>query len=92
MERFHYDAAEDRLIIERVEDVEPVLDANKRAFDVDNKRFGKGPMHKMASIPMIVIEKVKRETGVDLLLDRKAMIEFCNDRDNALFRVRPGRL
>jgi len=49
-------------------------------------------MHKMATIPMIVIEKVKRETGIDLLTDRKAMAEFCNDRDNALFRVRPGKL
>lgn len=92
MERAYYDEMEDRLTVERVEDVSSVLEKNKRAFDVDNKRFGKGPMHHVARIPVIVIDKIRNETGIDLLKDEKALKTFLNDPDNRLFRTRPGRI
>jgi hypothetical protein len=91
-ERHVYDDMEDKLYIERVQDVQPILEANKRAFDVDDRRFKNEAFNHVARIPMIVIEKVKRESGIDLLKDEKALKKFLNDPDNKLFRTKPGRI
>lgn len=91
VERMHYDEMDDRLFIAQSEDIQPVLDANKRAFEVDDKRFNK-PINHVARIPMIVIDKVRNEIGVDLLKDDKALKEFLNDPENKYFRTKPGRI
>lgn len=53
------DDGDDRITVETVEDVEPVLDANKRAFNEAPKSW-KGDMHKVASIPSVVITELCR--------------------------------
>lgn len=87
----HYDEQEDRLTFHTVQDVEPILDANKAAFDPDSKRWGQQFNH-VARIPLVVIEKWKNEKGIDLLNDEKALREFLNDRDNLFFRTKPGKI
>jgi hypothetical protein len=89
---YKWDEPEERLVIQRVQDVEPILEANKRAFDVDDKRFKSEAMNHVARIPMVVIEKVKAETGVDLLNDEKALRAFLNDPDNRFLRTKPGKI
>lgn len=59
-----YDEAEDKLTIERVQDVEPLLIHNKAEAE-DFTRYG--DLCKIASIPMVLIEKWKNEEGVDIM-------------------------
>ena len=67
---FSYDNTDDKSVIHSVQDVEPLLDLNKREQTGDSMyATGRGPagMHKVASIPLIIIEKWKAELGVDVM-------------------------
>jgi hypothetical protein len=89
--RAHYDESSDKLIIERIQDVEPILESNKRAMN--NACAGwKGEFHRVASIPLVIIEKYKNEKGIDLMNDKEALNSFLNDRDNRCFRTKPGKI
>lgn len=63
-----YDHTTDSIVVNRVQDVEPLLELNKKELNGDSMY---GPqansgMRKVASIPLVVIEKWKRELGVDV--------------------------
>lgn len=90
--QFLYDTTTDKFAIRAVQDVQPILDANKAAFDHDNRTWKGDGMHHVARIPMVVIEKFKAEKGIDLLTDQAAMQQFLNDPDNRLFRTKPGQI
>lgn len=64
--RFHYRASDDTTIIERVQDVESILEANKReaAAKAQGAKRAKD-MRKVASIPLIVVEQWLKQ-GVDV--------------------------
>ena len=67
---FSYDHTDDKGVIHSVQDVEPLLDLNKREQTGDSMyATGRGPagMHKVASIPLVIIEKWKAELGVDVM-------------------------
>ena len=85
-----YDESEDRLIIERVQDVEPILEANKRAFN-DADTSWKREMNHVARIPKVIIDEYMKR-GINLLADEAALKRFLNDPDNRLFRTKPGRV
>ena len=92
--RLHYHAADEKLTIERVQDVEPIIEANKRQFDVDDKRFRRTFNH-VARIPNIVLEKWAKDNGMkydELMRDHAKFRRFLNDPDNKLFRTKPGRI
>lgn len=62
--RFHYSNHDDTWAIERVQNVEPIVERNKReAREGVNDR---GEFRKVASIPLVVVEKWKNELGVDV--------------------------
>ena len=86
----HYDESADRLHIQTVQDVEPILEANKRAFNHDDRQFNQQFNH-VARIPLIVIEQ-QRKLGNDLMGDEAALRRFLNDSDNAFMRTKPGRI
>jgi len=63
-----YDHDTDSIVVNRVQDVQPILDLNKKELNGDSMY---GPqtnngMRKVASIPLVIIEKWKRELGVDI--------------------------
>ena len=67
---FSYDNTDDKSVIHSVQDVEPLLNLNKREQTGDSMyATGRGPagMHKVASIPLIIIEKWKAELGIDVM-------------------------
>lgn len=86
---------DDKLIIKRVQDVEPILEANKRAFNEHSTKgnlFG-GTFHHVAEIPVIVIEQWKKE-GIDFYNKEhwpKVMAKL-NDPDYRYLRTMPGRI
>ena len=66
-----YDPDGDKLVQHSVQDVEPLIELNKKEYNrdyihggVETKETG---MRKVASIPLIIIEKWKAEHGVDIM-------------------------
>jgi hypothetical protein len=64
-----FDRADNKLFIRRFEDIEPVLDENAYARNHQgNNGYGKSRnWRKIGSIPMIVVEQILREKGVNIL-------------------------
>jgi len=63
VEKLHYIEADDKLVIEQVQDVEPILEANKRAIS-ENEGFKSEVFNKVASIPETLALKWCREKGI----------------------------
>lgn len=92
-EYFHYDAGNDTYTIETVEDVGPILEANKKMYNADDQGWMKGREgRRVATIPNIIIEKWKRELGVDLFDKNhdQAVRRLLNDPDWRYLRTAPG--
>jgi len=95
--KFKYDHSEDEVVLQNVQDVEPLLELNKKELTGDSM-YGTGDnavgMRKVASIPLVVIEKWKRELGVDIMNknDWPKIKQLLNDPENRFFRTREGRL
>lgn len=90
--KFHTDNGD--LIVERIQDVEPILEANKRAFNGARDGWG-GDFHHVASIPNVVIEKWCNEKGftfADFMRDKRLVKRFLNDSENKFLRTRPGKI
>jgi GTP-sensing pleiotropic transcriptional regulator CodY len=68
---FKYDEGEDKIILKNTQDIEPLLKLNKQELNGDSMYGGvetkDKSMRKVASIPLIIIEKWKRELGVDVM-------------------------
>jgi hypothetical protein len=79
------------------QDVEPILEANKRAYN-DAPTNWKGDFHHVARIPQSEIPGLMKEfncTYQQLLCDpdiRKKLIAKLNSNDHRFLRTRPGRL
>lgn len=92
--KFHVDV-DGNLTVEQVQDVEPVLEANKKAFNAvgDHNRYTGRDMYRVASIPNIVIAQWMKE-GVDLFNPdhAQAVKRKLNSPEYAYLRTRPGRI
>ena len=74
-------------VIETVQDVSTITDANKRQYNDTPDRFR--DVNKVASIPLPVYYELKRKGIAD---DPKALRKWLNDADNRVFRTRAGTL
>lgn len=96
--KYHYDQSADRLIIERVQDIEPIIEENKRKINALNGHESsrwKGDFHHVASVPEVVVEKWCKDHGftfADFIRDPKISKRFLNDSCNAHFRTKPGKI
>ena len=76
------------VVIENESDVEDVVEEAKTLYNMHDERARwAGDVHHVASIPMIILMELNR-TGV--LHDQKKYKEWLNERDNRVFRTRPG--
>lgn len=106
IERWYRDA-DGKVVVETIQDAEPILDANKREYNNAPSDFRKGSFHKMASIPAAVIDKVCNEglpeAGIDKISFRELVAAktdkaqriwkyLLNAREFRSFRTRPGRM
>jgi len=88
--RVHFDDGEDKLIIENVQDVEDVLEANKREQTEDHRGYTPSRnMRKVASIPNVVAYDLMKK---GIWNDPVAMKKWLNDPDNRYFRTSEGRV
>lgn len=84
---FNYDNETGDSIITSEQETAGTVEFNKAQFNDAPQRFGNGTFHKVASIPLVVLEDLKRRGIVD---DPDAMKRWLNDPDNRYFRTRPG--
>jgi hypothetical protein len=86
-------ADESRYTIEMEADVEPVVERNKRLYDLDDRGYTPSrSMQHVASFPPIVIEIFKQRYGADpLKKGNEALLNrLLNDPDLRFFRTAPG--
>ena len=93
-----YDHDEDKLVQHSVQDISPMLELNKKEYNkdymhgsVDTPELG---MRKVASIPLVIIEKWKHELGVDIMNKEHwpKIKRLLNDPENRFFRTKKGHL
>ena len=83
------------LIIQTVQDVSGIVEANKKEFNKYDERakWSDDPYgNKVASIPLTVIDDLNK-LGIMrwfTVLDEKRFRHWLNQRDNQAFRTRPG--
>lgn len=92
--RLLYDETEERVVVHRRQDVEPILERNKALYNDDAK--GWSPTREwryVAHIPNIVVEQWMKE-GINVYdpNDEKKVIERLNDPAWRYLRTAPGRI
>jgi hypothetical protein len=84
---FHADP--ENIRIETVQDVTDIVEANKVTFNSTDERARWGEWQRVAHIPLVVLEDLKKKKIAE---DPKAMKAWLNDPNNRAFRTRPGRV
>jgi hypothetical protein len=91
---YNFDDAEQEIVLETVQDVEPVIEANKAALNnVDNRRYGDGKL--VASIPIVIMLQLVSKGILSpkfAVLDEKRFSDWLNSSENCWFRTWPGRV
>lgn len=96
-EVFHKDMNTGEIVLETTANVKEITDDAKARYAMVDERAAwntgtENDLNHVAYLPMEIWDKVRRETGVNLLTDRKALKEWVNNPDNLHFRTRPGRI
>lgn len=76
--------------IENLQDAEPIAETTKASFNSTDERANwKGDWHLVASIPNSIYYDLQRK---GITKDPVAMKKWLNERDNRVFRTRPGKV
>lgn len=94
--QFNYDHDEDKVVLKNTQDVQPILEMNKKEMAGDSP-YGlqNNPnMRKVASIPLVIIEKWKRELGIDIMdkNDMPKIKKLLNDPEYRWLRTHESNL
>ena len=88
---FHFDDITGDIGLETQQNVAAVIESTKGAFNpVDERANWKGDVHKVASIPMLIYNDLAKISNN--FKDQRVIRKWLNDKDNRVFRTRPGRL
>ncbi|MHA1538894.1 MAG: hypothetical protein ACTSXQ_00275 [Alphaproteobacteria bacterium] len=85
----YYDEMADRLIVERVQDIAPILKANKEKQIFHDGYTKSRDMRHVASIPLVIVEDLMKKKIWD---NPAKMKTWLNDPDNRFFRTSLGRV
>lgn len=90
-EVFHYDTVTDEVTMELTQTlvVDDLNAAQANAVSDYAPERWKGDLHHVARVPLVVLEELRKNGILD---DGKALRRWLNDRDNQVFRTKPGRL
>ena len=88
--RSFLDRGERKIVFERIQDIEPIIDNNKRLQNESQSRTS--PLLHIASIPNVIIEKWMNEEGAPVLaMSAHEFAKFIrkklNDPDNRFLRT-----
>ncbi len=93
-EVLHVDENSNQVVVERVQDIEPILDYNKAMRNHELVGSHKSEvMNHVARIPLLIVEKWKNEGVIDWFNSTDAeRRRVLNDPANAMFRTRASKL
>lgn len=87
---FHFDHETGQATIETQQEVEEIVEASKALHRYHDERTPfKHDMVQVASIPMSLWGELERQ---GIAQDQERLRKWLNDRDNQVFRTRPGRV
>ena len=87
---FYYDHATDDITIEEHQDITAVVEETKRV-GLEARSDWKGDMLRIASIPLVVMEQLRRDKILPQYAgDDARFLRWLNDRDNQVFRTHGG--
>lgn len=91
--RWSYDEPSGEHIVTRAQDVQPILEENKRLMNLNDGYSPTRELRRVASIPFVVIEQWRAE-GIDIFNKdhREAFRRKLNDPENLFLRTAPGRV
>ena len=95
VDTFHSNADETEFTINTRQDVEPILEENKQAYNQygDKLTPGKaGEGVRVASIPTNIWNQWMKETNGEIQRDHNLMKKYLNDPDNKYLRTTPTRI
>lgn len=81
--------------VESRTDVTDVIEANKAAMSATDERTRWGELSRVASIPLDIYFRMKREGKIDPdgnVTDEREFLKWLDDPENILFRTRPGKV
>ena len=95
VDTFHSNADETEFTINTRQDVEPILEENKQAYNnygdlLTPGKAGEGV--RVASIPTNIWNQWMKETNGEIQRDHNLMKRYLNDPDNKYFRTTPTRI
>ena len=90
-----YDDFEDKMVVNHVQDVEPLLEANKAEYLQDHGRYESDAVNKVASIPLVIVHQWMQE-GLNIFDNspetQKKLMQKLNSMEFRDLRTRPGKL
>ena len=91
---FHFDEMAKKSTIQVHQDVSGYLRQNTRAYNDSTDSNWKGDLHKIASIPVVVVEQWWKELGSDPFSEqnRAWLTARLNNRDFYKLRTKTGRV
>ena len=88
---YHYDDITGDIGLQTQQDVTALIEGTKGAFNpVDERAPWKGDVLKVASVPMVIYHQLAKISNN--FKDQRVIRKWLNDRDNSVFRTRPGRV
>lgn len=93
-ETLHFQDCDDTATLNRVQDVEPIIEANKRAQSNNDGMSTTREWRHIARIPDVVYLEWCKTYGVDVLHPEhsKLLTRLLSDPENRWFRVDGGRI
>lgn len=88
-EAFHFDEADDKVVIATEQDVTAIIEENKALHNLVTSIDRWGDMRRVAQIPIGLFFDLQKQ-GVTR--DEKAFKRWLNDPDNRFFRTSPGEI
>jgi hypothetical protein len=93
-ETYFHDVDENTVALETVQDVGPIIEANKRDLNnVSSPRFGDGKL--VARLSMVMLMQLVQQGILDCglgIVDDKRFSQWLNDNDNRDWRTWPGKV
>lgn len=90
----HHDTADDRLIVEHTQDIEPIIQSNKEKQNSGDGYTQDRSMRLVARIPLVIVEKIIKEKGWNPMLEenRDRLLALLDDPEYRYLRTSEGRL
>jgi hypothetical protein len=90
-----HDEMDDKLHIAHAQDVAPIIESNRKAFNASEKHDKYSDWNRVASIPAVVVMEWMKE-GINVMAptyeDQKKIKKKLNSPEYAYLRTRKGRL